>query len=193
MSIFPPIPAWDASHPIAVHLPLGLLFVAPVFVVLALATKDRVSRTFDMSALVLMFIGTVGAFLAVMTGEAAEDILQAQTPVVEAAVEAHEELGELVRTLFAVLTAVFAAILFVPRLIKPELKQGVRFLMYGVFLAGYLASVVVLANVGHQGGVLVHGHGVLAPIPVDTNGASASAAQDGPAKYDDDDDDDDDD
>ena len=190
MSIFPPIPAWDASHPIVVHFPLGLLIVAPVFVVLALMTKDRTSRAFDLSALILMCLGTAGAFLAVMTGEAAEHILQAQTPVVEAAVEAHEEAGELVRTLFAVLTVVFAVILFVPKMIKPEIKRGIKFLIYGVFLAGYLASAVVLANVGHQGGVLVHAHGVLAPIPADAGTTSASTVQDDPAKYDDDDDDD---
>ena len=27
---FPPIPTWQAAHPIIVHLPLGLLFVAPL-------------------------------------------------------------------------------------------------------------------------------------------------------------------
>ena len=33
--MFPPVPSWDAMHPMVVHFPIALLLVAPLFVVMA--------------------------------------------------------------------------------------------------------------------------------------------------------------
>jgi len=34
---FPPIPNWDALHPLIIHFPIALLLIAPIFVVVGAA------------------------------------------------------------------------------------------------------------------------------------------------------------
>ena len=41
MPQLPMIPGWDGIHPLLIHFPLTLFFVAPVFVLFARFTKDH--------------------------------------------------------------------------------------------------------------------------------------------------------
>ncbi|MBK8316106.1 MAG: hypothetical protein IPL01_19700 [Acidobacteria bacterium] len=158
--MFPPIPAWDSIHPLVVHFPIALLMIAPILVVIGLLWQKQ-SRGLYIAALVLMVIGTIGAFVAVSSGQAGEGMAE-KIAGAEAILHQHEELAETTRTIFAALTLIFAAILFAPRLFKRELGGKINALVMAAFLIFYLAGTVVLANTAHQGGRLVHEMGVRA-------------------------------
>ncbi len=165
---FPPIPSWDALHPLIIHFPIGLLLVAPVLIVLGLFMKKS-GRSFAMAALVVMALGTASTFIAVSTGEAAGELAE-RTPAVSKVLEHHEELAETTRVIFSILTVVFAVILFGPRLLRKELDRVPSAVLTLVFLLLYLAGSVVLTNTAHNGGLLVHEYGVHALVetgPVD--------------------------
>ncbi len=166
MTNLPPMPSWDALHPMMVHFPIGLLLSAPILILLGIIFPDG-RRLFSVAALVVMLLGTAGACLAVQTGEAAAELAE-RTPQVSAVLERHEELAETTRTLFTILTVVFAAILFAPSVFKRPLRRGSYVVLNAVFLVAYMAAAVFLADTGHKGGRLVHELGVramMAPSP----------------------------
>lgn len=161
----PPLPSWDGLHPLIVHFPIALLFVAPLFVVLGIVLRR--SRLFLWAALLLMAIGTTATFFAVSTGEAAGKLAE-RTPQINAVLERHEELAETTRIIFAALTLVFAAIVVAPAAFRRLQGPAFRITLPLVFLLFYGAGVVVLANTAHNGGRLVHELGVqalMAPAP----------------------------
>jgi uncharacterized membrane protein len=185
--MFPPLPAdWSGFHPLVIHFPIALLLVAPLLVVVAMAARNN-RRPYLVSALVLMVLGTVMTYVAVSTGEAAGELAE-QAGNVEALLEQHEELAETTRTIFTVLTLLFAAALAVPPLLKRKLEGMLFYSTYGLFLAIYLAGAVVLANTAHQGGMLVHQAGVRATVAQAGGGqpATQTAAPQAPEVEDDD-------
>ncbi|MEW6130155.1 MAG: DUF2231 domain-containing protein [Acidobacteriota bacterium] len=191
MNVFPPIPSWDGLHPLIVHFPIALLLIAPILIILGL-TLSKYSKGFFLSALVLMIIGTIAVFVATSTGEAAGELAERMVNV-ENVLEQHEELAETTRTTFTALTIIFAAMLFLPALLKKNLGRASSMILNIAFLVFYLAGALVLANTAHQGGRLVHELGVRAMVT--TNGGNAQAntneappAQKGEAKHGDDDD-----
>lgn len=155
----PPIPSWDGLHPLVVHFPVALLLVAPLFVLLGL--MPRIGGRFAWAALVLLVLGTVGAYVAVESGEAAARLAQ-RTDVVTELIEQHEELAEAVRTFYTIMTLVYAAVLIVPVVLKKRLPRFVP-IVAGVlvFIALAIGNLMV-ANTGHLGGLLVHREGVQA-------------------------------
>lgn len=165
MSGLPPLPSWDGFHPLIVHFPIALLFVAPLFVVLGIVLRR--SRLFLWAALLLMAIGTAGTFFAVSTGEAAGKLAE-RTPQINAVLERHEELAETTRIIFTALTLVFASIVVAPAAFRRLQGAAFRITLPLVFLLFYGAGVIVLANTAHNGGRLVHELGVqalMAPSP----------------------------
>lgn len=161
----PPLPSWDALHPLIVHFPIALLLTAPVFVVFGLL-RPRSGRGPFLAALVLMLIGTSATWLAVATGEAAGE-LASRSVAVQATLEHHEELAESTRTVFTILTLTFACLLGLPVLLRRRPGSMATTISGVVFLAAYLGGAVVLANTAHQGGQLVHVHGVHALVAQD--------------------------
>lgn len=159
---FPPIPSWDALHPLIIHFPIGLLLVAPMLIVLSLFMKKN-GHSFAMAALVVMVLGTAATFVAVSTGEAAGELAE-RTPAVSKVLEHHEELAETTRVIFTVLTLVYAVILFGPKLLRKELDRVPMATLTLVFLLFYMAGSVVLTNTAHNGGMLVHEYGVHALV-----------------------------
>jgi uncharacterized membrane protein len=163
---FPSITSWDALHPGVSHFPIALLLVAPVCLLAALwLTTHR--RTLALIAFGLMLAGTVAVYLAASTGDAARDVAPdaaPQTSEVKAAVQAHEDLGSVVRAAFSALTLLLAALLYGPCLLKRELKVSHFLAGLGVLLLLYLAAGLVLLNTAHTGGLLVHKLGMHARI-----------------------------
>jgi len=159
----PPLPPPAGLHPLVVHFPIGLLMTVPAFLVLALALP-RHRAALAVSALILMALGTVAAFVAVATGEEAEEAVEAvleATPAADRMLHDHEEAAERTRLAFATLTAVFAGLVFAGRKAPAAPAVGVAHL---VFLAAYVFGLTVLANTAHRGGLLVHGFGAKAPV-----------------------------
>jgi uncharacterized membrane protein len=184
--LLPPIPSWDAAHPLVVHFPIALLFAAPLFVVAGLLLRDR-GRPYLLSALALLVLGTAGAFVAVSTGEAGEDAAEA-VPAASATLERHEELAEQARNAFAALTALYAVVLFGPALFKRTPGRAVTTVALSAFLALDVAALALLANAAHYGGQLVHAQGVRATAAPGGVEAPPAAAAARPRGGDDDDD-----
>lgn len=159
----PPWPGWDGLHPLIIHFPIALLLVAPLFVVLAVLLPKR-GATFGISALVLLALGTVAAVVAVETGEAAAE-LATRTEAINAAIEGHAEKAEMVRNLFAGLTVLYALVLVAPRFVRALSTRMAMTVMHVVFLGLLLGGDLLLANTAHEGGMLVHKHGVHAMLP----------------------------
>ena len=184
-----PIPAWNSLHPLIVHFPIALLMVAPILMIVGLLVKRE--QAFLTSALIVMALGTTGAWLAVATGQAAGHLAEG-FPGVERLLERHEEMAETARTMFTVLTLVFAALLTIPWALKREPPRMARLGSYGALLAVYAGALVYLANTAHQGGRLVHERGVHAsvapgasrPIPREV-GRGRSGAEHAAASHDD--------
>jgi len=177
---FPPIPSWDALHPLIIHFPIALLLVVPLLIVVGALRPPERGRTILYVSLGLMIAGTLATFLAVASGEAAGRIAE-RTPQVDAVLERHEELAEATRITFSVLTVVFAAVLFIPRMLGRVSGRLISTTLPLVFLLFYAAGVLLLTNTAHNGGRLVHEFGVKAavkssPVPVAETEANRSAA-----------------
>jgi len=150
----PPIPAWDSLHPLVVHFPIGLLLVAPIFVALGLLLYQR-TRAYCISALVLMALGTIGAWVSVASGLAAM-LLAATTGDADVVLQDHERLALLTRTVFTGLVVGYAIILVLPKLLKRDMKQSLVIVVHGCYLLAYAFGMLLIVNVGHLGGRLVH-------------------------------------
>ena len=160
--MLPALPPWTGLHPLIVHFPIALLLVAPLLIVLSVLLR-RHRGGFGAAALVLMLVGTVAAFVAVSTGEAAGDLAE-RTPGVAAALERHGELAETTRTIFAVLTGMFVVIYAAPLVRRREWPNGLYVALSLVFLTFYAGGAVTLVNTAHLGGQLVHQYGVRAML-----------------------------
>lgn len=158
--MLPAIPSWDGLHPIIIHFPIALLFVAPILVILGMIFHKS-GKAFMVSAFVLMLIGTIATFIAVSTGEAAGELAE-RIQNVEAVLENHEELAETTGNVFTALTVIFGAIVFIPMIFKKEFGRKIVIPISIAFLFFYAAGTVVLINAAHEGGRLVHEFGVRA-------------------------------
>lgn len=148
---------WGSLHPLVVHFPIALLFIAPLFIVLGIIIQKSL-REFYICALILMLLGTAGVFFAVSTGNFAAETLS-RDPAIAATLEAHVRFAEQSQLNFSAL-----AILFLLYVISPNFTQK-RFSKLDqaagcLFLIIYAFSLTLIFNTAHYGGTLVHKHGV---------------------------------
>lgn len=169
---FPPIPSFDALHPLIIHFPIALLLIAPIFIVVGAALSPSKGRPYLIAAMVLLLVGTASIFLAVETGEAAGKLAQ-RTPAMEKILENHESLAERTQAGFSVLSVIFVALVGVPWLLKRADTRLTTTILPLAFLVLYSAGGLLLINTAHNGGRLVHEFGLRAmtPTPVDANAA----------------------
>ena len=169
-----PLPPWSGLHPLVVHFPIALLMASPLLIVVALLARQERKRAFLLSALIVMVLGTAGAWMAVATGEAAGRLAE-RVPAAESLLERHEEMAESARTIFTVLTLVFATLVAIPWALKREPPRALRLASYGTLLAVYAGALVFLANTAHQGALLVHGQGIHATLAPGSFGGPGAA------------------
>lgn len=147
-------------HPLIVHTPVALGVLVPLFVIPAVLRPG--SKGWSRATLTLLVIAAVGGWLAYYSGEAAEHHFQTvgfPTPEAEAATTDHHDTGGLARfALTASLVAFAAWMLTVERVSKGKSRILAAFAVVLVLVG---TGLVILA--GHQGGQLVHLHGLLAP------------------------------
>ena len=176
----PPMPTWDAIHPMIIHFPIVLLLLAPFLIVVGALYPPERGRPILYVALAVMIAGTLGTYIAVASGEAAAQLAE-RNPEVNAVLEHHEELAEATRIGFSVLTVVFATVLLIPTILKRTASRFVSTVLPLAFLVLYGGGVLLLTNTAHNGGRLVHEFGVRAavkpsPIPAGEQEARKTGA-----------------
>ncbi|MFB3815733.1 MAG: DUF2231 domain-containing protein [Terriglobales bacterium] len=170
---FPPIPSWEALHPLIIHFPIVLLLVAPLFILIGALLPARKARPALAAGLLLMIMGTASVFVAAETGEAAGEIAE-RNLAIKGVLEQHEELAEQTEVVFSVLTVVFALLLLGPILLLRAPARMTTTVLPLVFLLFYSAGALLLINTAHQGGRLVHEFGVRALAPASPPPAAAA-------------------
>lgn len=161
--MLPSLPPYEALHPLVVHIPIGVLFVAWMPMVIGLLDSKR-RHTWWACGGGLLAVGTIACVLAAMTGESAAGIVGSPTQVISDAIEYHEERAERARNLFIAATLVYLAVWIAYAKVKNSLKGMVLIFGSALVVITYAAAMIELVNTGHSGGVLVHRHGVFAPI-----------------------------
>jgi uncharacterized membrane protein len=162
-ALLPPMGGWSSLHTLVVHLPIGILYVAGIWVALGILPGARVRR-FDPCGLLLIVVGVLAAWFAVATGRSAAGLVD-RTEEISAVLSQHAQLAVLTRNAFTVLAGLYAAIVLLPLAMKKTLPAVLHIAMRVSFGALYLAGMILIAHVGHKGGVLVHVLGVQAMIP----------------------------
>lgn len=158
----PTLPTWDNLHPLIVHFPIVLLTIAGLPLLLSIVWhKQRTTMLFIAATLLVM--GTIGAFLALSSGEASEHSIPMPREM-RRFVHEHEEMAELTRNVFIVVTILTAGLSIAAFRIRTKPKA--KFVVVGcvLMLLGYVFGALALANTGHLGALLVHKHGLHANL-----------------------------
>ncbi|MFA7237577.1 MAG: DUF2231 domain-containing protein, partial [Phycisphaeraceae bacterium] len=159
----PPIPPWNAIHPMIVHFPIVLLLIAPLFVLLGIP-RGPWGRAFSAAGLVLLVLGTVSTLIVAEAGEAAAELV-VRSDAINAVLHAHTELADITKVLAIVFTCIYIILLITRLILRDKLKPLLWTLLSVAFLLGYSTVLLALVNTGHDGGRLVHELGVLAQLP----------------------------
>lgn len=173
--MLPPWPGWEGLHPLVVHFPIALLLIVPLLIIVGLLWR-KYADGFVRAALLLLLLGTIGAMVAIESGEEAAE-LAVRSEAVNQTIERHEELAESVRTVFVGLTILFAVIVFLPPLLRPRPRRVAVVVAYGLFLVIYLGGMLTLVKTAHEGGRLVHEFGIQALLPLPETGDAHDEAQ----------------
>jgi uncharacterized membrane protein len=165
----------DPLHPAVVHFPIVLLLVGAVVAVVGIFVNRR---QFAWLAAVLLGLGAVSGFLAVRSGDLAEEGAGELSPSVEALVEAHEEWAEraqiagAIAAALAILAATLSTLVW-RRGKKTPAETGparpatgmVTLPTLGLSVRVFAAIVAITAcffvyQTARRGGELVYAHGV---------------------------------
>lgn len=144
----------EVWHPLSVHFPIALLLTAFLFKTIGLWSKKTL---WSQGGTVLLFFGTIGAWMAVYTGDLADGIVSREIcdPTV---LKDHENAAFTMAWLFTT-AMILDGIIF-----SGLLKKGVRYIKILVFVLS-LIGTGFLAYTGHLGATLVYqqGAGVYQP------------------------------
>lgn len=171
----PSLPPWEGAHVLVVHFPIALLLIAPVFVLLAMIFPVW-ARWASWAALLLLILGTVGAFLAVTTGQAASAAVQGSEEMLDT-LALHESLGQWTRNVFIVLAAVYAPFVLLPIVFREFVTRQYLMPVNFVFLMVLGVASMLVANTAELGYKLVHQFGVKAVLSEPANKVDGQHAQ----------------
>ena len=146
--MLPDIAVW---HPQIVHFVIALLFVGVIFRVVSLTGRLRFT---DAGATTLILIGTIAAWLAVLSGDQAHGPVE-RIPGAREAVEEHEHWGVRTRNLFLVVAVLELAVLATRASGRRRAAKG---LMIGSAVIG-LGGLFLLYETAEHGGELVYEYG----------------------------------
>ncbi len=149
-------------HPIVVHIPIALLLVSPLFIIIDLIFK-KFSREFYFCSLALLAIGTLGIICSIVTGNAAGESIEPTSEILKT-LDAHVRLAERIRLGFFLLTSTLTTyIVFMKTLLK-KYHLKIHQIVIILYLLAYAYHLVLLFNTAHQGGKLVHHHGITSSL-----------------------------
>ncbi len=171
----PPLPTWDALHPLIIHFPIALLFVSPVFILIGAFLRPAKGRPYLNAALILLVLGTISLFVGVHTGQAAGELVD-QDPPVGAMLHAHQTLAVETTDVFVVLSLIACGLFLIPRLLGKADTLLLSRVFPLSFLVLYAVGIVFLINTADRGGRMVHEFGVHAMIAPTTEKAATPAA-----------------
>ena len=158
MAQLPMIPGWDGIHPLLIHFPLSLFFLAPVFVLFASLTKATTRRTFLISALTVMFLGITLTYAAFASGQAAAASVT-RSEEVKTVVDRHQELAGLARSSLTAAILLFSLTLLLCTCFHLQPHELTGVLPLGSVLL-YALGLFWLINTAYHGERLVHEFGV---------------------------------
>ncbi len=141
-------------HPALVHFPIALVPVALALEVVLRLTGGR--PDLDRVAAGLWAAGAVSGWIALEAGEKAEEMMLGLSPVAEAALEEHSDLGHWAFWLVALIAALRLALTWRERR-QPRITFGP--LRWGLLVAAVLALGLMAVAADH-GGALVYQHAV---------------------------------
>lgn len=162
-------------HPSIVHFPVALLLAGALFELIGRATDLAWWRR---AALAMLVAGALGAWGAVLSGQAAEELAEHQG-VAESVIDAHADVAKL--------TAWLASLAVVARAAAGRMG-GARAAVAGLALLLQLASAATVGLAGYRGGKLVYEHGAgvrsftvrpgvtISPVPADDHADDAAPA-----------------
>ena|SRR5579871_5716894 len=160
----PPIPSWDAIHPLVIHFPIVLLLLTPLFIVIAAALRPPRNVPYMVAALIVLLLGTGSLFAAASSGEEAAELAE-RGGAMESVLNAHEHLATRTEITFSVLSLLFLGLFLWPRIAKRAETRITSTVLPLGFLALYLVGTASLVHTAHAGGRLVHEFGVHAIMP----------------------------
>ncbi len=137
------------AHLLVNHLPLMAYLIA--LPLLAYALLTRASPQVFRAAVMVLAMGAFGSFVALRTGEGAEDIVEPMEDVEPTLIHEHEEQGETAAILSFAVCALALLFVAIDRK-KPHLRTP--FIAITLLATG--ASVVALARASHSGGIIRH-------------------------------------
>ncbi|MCJ8013191.1 hypothetical protein MUG84_15775 [Paenibacillus sp. KQZ6P-2] len=136
-------------HPLIVHFPIALLFLAAIVQILALWRP----KMFDWPANALLGLGFISGILAYMTGDAGVEYAKNVFGATGAMIHKHENVAFFTLLVFGVLIALKVLI----RLpwIKEHFAKGLRWITPLLMIIS-LAGLVLIYFTGHYGGQIVY-------------------------------------
>ena len=176
---FPPIPSWDAMHPLIIHFPIALLLLSPLFILISAVLPSGKGRPYMIAALVILLLGTGSLFLAASSGEEAAELAD-RGGGVNAVLAAHEDLAAKTEIVFSALSLILVGLFLWPRLSRKGESRLTSTIVPFAYLALYTVGVLFLVNTAHAGGRLVHEFGVHAMLPQAIHQVGAAPAKNTP-------------
>lgn len=144
-------------HPIIVHFPIACLVLYSLFECISFVHKGFREK-FAFTKIVLLVIGVVFAFLALQSGEYAQELIGEMRLI-----ELHEEYAELSYKLYIIilLLYVISRELVQAKFAHPVLrllkKRIDKMRQFGVFATLAVVWIVLLSITGALGGAISHG------------------------------------
>ena len=158
MPQLPMIPGWDGIHPLLIHFPVTLFFLAPVFVLFAGFAKTTTRHTFLISALTVMLLGIASTYAAFEAGQTAAATV-IPTGEVWTVVEQHQELASLARSSLTAATLLFGLTLLICTCFRLQIHELTGVLPLGSVVF-YALGLFWLIDAAYYGERLVHEFGV---------------------------------
>ena len=156
MPELPFVSGWHSIHPLFTHIPLVLLFLAPVFAFVAIVVREKTRRTLIISGCSPMRLGLGSPIAAFESGKAAA--LSVNGPGTKNIIETRLEFASLARSSFIIAALLFVLSLLLCRLLRVEPKELSLVLPVSA-VAFYALGFLWLVHAAYNGERLVHEFG----------------------------------